>query len=181
MANPPLIIPCLYYTGTVRVLQPKTHPCEKRRDGSLRLFPFHFGPHRQPQQQVDFKTSVGGRNTPIQWAPSSFSFLLISIMRTTLNNLNNIVFYAVDDTVCLVNSTAPIRRKVAAQSFRLADAFVSIAVDVPEQLKNSPESLSILSHPVLEILPCRICPRFNHPNSPHGQCRQWTPFARWIF
>ena len=72
-------------------------------------------------------------------------------MRTTLNNLNNIVFYAVDDTVCLVNSTAPIRRKVAAQSFRLADAFVSIAVDVPEQLKNSPESLSILSHPVLEI------------------------------
>ena len=37
-------------------------------------------------------------------------------MRTTLNNLNNIVFYAVDDTVCLVNSTAPIRRKVAARS-----------------------------------------------------------------
>ena len=37
-------------------------------------------------------------------------------MRTTLNNLNNIAFYAVDDTVCLVNSTAPIRRKVAARS-----------------------------------------------------------------
>ena len=37
-------------------------------------------------------------------------------MRTTLNNLNNIVFYAVDDTVCLVNSTAPIRKKVAARS-----------------------------------------------------------------
>ena len=45
----PLILLCPYYTGTVRVLQRNTHNKAKRKGGFLRLFPIHFGPHRQPQ------------------------------------------------------------------------------------------------------------------------------------
>ena len=40
--------------------------------------------------------------------------LLVSIMRTTLNNLYHIIFYTINDTICIVYSPAPIGCQIAA-------------------------------------------------------------------
>ena len=119
------------------------------------------------------------KRTPrYEWVPFC-SF--VPVMRAALDDFDDFTFYAVDDTVCFINSSAPIGRQVAAQSFRLTDAFIPVAVNVPKQLKNSPERLPILSRPILEVLPCFVRPCLNHPDSPHGWFRRWIPFVRWTF
>lgn len=54
--------------------------------------------------------------------------LLVSIMRTALDNLNDIAVYAVYNSVYVIYASAPVARQVTAQALGLP--YPSIAVPV---------------------------------------------------
>lgn len=114
-------------------------------------------------------------------------FLFIPVMRTALNDEYCAVFYPVDDPVAVVDPSAPVCRKVSAQSLWLANAFVTVPLNILYQQNYPLHSLFILILPVQEVFPCFVRPRFNHhpPREARrryrGSFRRELPSAQWTF
>ena len=54
----------------------------------------------------------------------------ISVVRSALDNLYRIILNTVNKAICMVYAPAPISGQVAAQSLGLAEAFITVSVNV---------------------------------------------------
>lgn len=92
-------------------------------------------------------------------------------MITARKDKDIIVFNPVDQTVSVIDASAPAAGQIAAQRFRFADALVPISVYILEKLVDSFKCFSVFSLPVNIILPAVFGKQLIHllPRSDSGQ------------
>ena len=88
--------------------------------------------------------------------------LFVSVMGAALDDFDHLSVDAVDDAIRVIDPTAPVAGQIAAEAFRLTDAFIAVAVDVFQKLQDTFEHLAVLCRPVLKIFPCFLRPCLNH-------------------
>ena len=88
--------------------------------------------------------------------------LFVSVMGAALDDFDHLSVDAVDDAVRVIDPAAPVAGQIAAEAFRLTDAFIAVAVDVFQKLQDTFEHLAVLCRPVLKIFPCFLRPCLNH-------------------
>lgn len=74
-------------------------------------------------------------------------------MRAALNDLDDAALNAVDDTVALVNATAPIAGKITTKRLGFTKALVPVAVNIFQELEDTFEGPAVLFCPILEVFP----------------------------
>ena len=81
-------------------------------------------------------------------APLSF------IMPLAGGNVDILLVKRVDEAIHLRDAAAPIAGEVMTQGFGLADALVSVSLDILQQFVDLACDLAILLHPRHEVPPC---------------------------
>lgn len=72
------------------------------------------------------------------------------------------VFFFIDDSVFLINPSAPPAGKIAGQRFRLADAAEPVSLDVSDKCVDPFQSFFVLILPVDVIIPRTVIPQQFH-------------------
>ncbi len=93
---------------------------------------------------------------------------LITIMRTTLNDSDDLSIDTIDQPVAIINPSAPIWSKIPRQPLRLTYPFVTISVDILKKFQNPIQGFLILLCSVFEILPGIVRPCLNYVHPPRG-------------
>ena len=78
---------------------------------------------------------------------------LLFIMPLAGGNVDILFIKGIDKPILLRDAAAPIPAEIMAQSFGLPDALMPVALDIRQQLVDSPRDLAILTHPRHEVLP----------------------------
>lgn len=89
-------------------------------------------------------------------------YLLIPIMSAALHDLDRVVRDAVNQTVLLVDATAPVPGVIPNQRFRAPDAVMAVTLDIRDQLIDTTEGFLVLLKPIEIIFPGLFMPLLFH-------------------
>ena len=78
---------------------------------------------------------------------------LLFIMPLAGGNVDILFIKCIDKPILLRDAAAPISAEIMAQSFGLPDTLMPVALDIRQQLVDSPRDLAILTPPRHEVLP----------------------------
>ena len=102
--------------------------------------------------------------------------ILLFVMSTTGGNVNNPVLFIINNTIRLINTSAPPSAKISFQRLRLANPIERTSLNIADDGIEPFQCLSILRLPVQVLFPRTIFPKQPHQSTSINSCSEKCAF-----